>query len=131
LINNALVNVTCLAGQTDWTTGIKVTMMLNGRLLKRVMVWFPPGVESQVYVRVLKVGAPLIPDTMVAVPEPARNYGDGVTGNRDITFNTETEVKRSEVIEVQYRNLDATDAHEIMVNFEFHDLPTKKSQLRS
>lgn len=128
--NNALVNVNCQKGTNNWTDGAELTMK-RGALLTGLLVWFPPGVESQVYVRVLKAGAPLVPDTMIAEVEPDRSYGDGITGNRDFKFALETEIKKSEKLTVQYRNLDTSDVHEVMVNFEFSDLDTDKSRLRS
>ena len=105
----------------------------HGIKLREIQLWFPAGVAGKLYVRVLKGGAPLIPDNRFVELDPQAAYGDGITceGGRLVFKNLNSEFKGAEYISIEYRNKDTTDTFELFADFDFRYLTTKESGLRT
>lgn len=132
MITNVVKNVTCEAGTNQWREGVSSQLVVRSKLLTKIYVYFSTGCANQVQVQIRKGGAILIPDQAIFKSTPASPYGDYLTGDsQEYWIPVELEIKKSETLEIYYRNLDTTNTHDIMVRFELNVLPTVKSQLRS
>jgi len=131
-IAHVVKTVACEAGATNWTLGTKITMLRTRKVLKSVKVWFSRGTGNQVQVKITKGGGILLPDPSIIDADPPADYGDAISGDGwEFEFPMDTEVKKSETLEIYYRNTDSVDVHDIQVTFELHELPTELSHLRS
>lgn len=132
-MTHVVCNVSCEANTQSWKEGRRVVLdTRRGHKLTNIQIWFPAGVAGRLYLRIMKGGAPLLPDNRFVELEPPRQFGDAITAESGgLTFEMNTELKGAEYISVEYRNTDTNDVYEVFVDFQFKHLPTEKSELRS
>jgi len=121
--------VTAEAGKSAWTTGETLTIQQNEKILRKVTVFIESAAGDRVRVKITKDGTSLIPASGM-VTTSSNDLGYINMSGYPITMEVNTEVKKSQTVEVQYQNLDSTDAHSLLVIFEFSNLPVERASLR-